>query len=81
MFERTCGDLEKLVAYGVYIGTASPYGMQGFLVYLYPESAKGYGTVVVATHAKFDLNFHPCHSVSARTSRLPVVTPDPRLRL
>ena len=44
---------------GVYIGTAAPYGMQGFLVYVFPESGKGYGTVVVATHAKFDLSFFP----------------------
>ena len=53
---------------GVYIGTASPYGMQGFLVYLYPESGKGYGTVVVATHAKFDLNFFPARRNNKRVA-------------
>ena len=51
---------------GVYIGTAAPYGMQGFLVYVFPESSRGYGTVVVATHAKFDLNFFPARRNNKR---------------
>jgi hypothetical protein len=51
---------------GVYIGTAAPYGMQGFLVYVFPESGKGYGTVVIATHAKFDLNFFPARRNNKR---------------
>ena len=48
------------------IGTAAPYGMQGFLVYVLPESGKGYGTVVIATHAKFDLNFFPARRNNKR---------------
>ena len=50
----------------MYIGTAAPYGMQGFLVYVFPESGKGYGTVVIATHAKFDLNFFPARRNNKR---------------
>ena len=53
---------------GVYIGTAAPYGMQGFLVYVFPEGGKGYGTVVVATHAKFDLNFFPARRNNKRVA-------------
>ena len=53
---------------GVYIGTAAPYGMQGFLVYVFPESGKGYGTVVVATHAKFDLTFFPARRNNKRVA-------------
>jgi len=44
---------------GIYLGKAFPFGMQGFLVYVFPEGGRGYGTVVVATHAKFDLTFFP----------------------
>ena len=40
--------------------------MQGFLVYVLPESGKGYGTVVIATHAKFDLNFFPARRNNKR---------------
>ena len=33
--------------------------MQGYLVYVFPEGGKGFGTAVVATHAKFDVTFFP----------------------
>jgi hypothetical protein len=42
--------------------------MQGFLVYVFPESGKGYGTVVVATHAKFDLTFFPARRNNKRVA-------------
>ena len=51
---------------GVYIGTATAYGMQGFLVYLFPEQGHGAGTVVVATHAKFDVNYFPARKNDKR---------------
>jgi hypothetical protein len=51
---------------GVYIGTAAPYGMQGFLVYVFSESGKGQGTVVVSTHAKFDLTYFPARRTNKR---------------
>ena len=34
---------------GVYLGTAAPYGMTGFLIYLFAENRQGAGKVVVAT--------------------------------
>ena len=51
---------------GVYVGTAAPYGMQGFLVYVFSESGKGQGTVVVSTHAKFDLTYFPARRTNKR---------------
>ena len=51
---------------GVYIGTATAYGMQGFLVYLFPERGHGAGTVVVATHAKFDVSYFPARKSDRR---------------
>ena len=50
----------------MYIGTATAYGMQGFLVYLFPEQGHGAGTVVVATHAKFDVNYFPARKSDER---------------
>ena len=50
----------------MYIGTATAYGMQGFLVYLFPEQGHGAGTVVVATHAKFDVNYFPARKNDKR---------------
>jgi hypothetical protein len=55
---------------GVYLGTAFPYGMQGFLVYVFPEGGSGYGTVVIATHAKFDLTFFPARKNNKRVRDL-----------
>jgi hypothetical protein len=51
---------------GIYIGTAAPYGMQGYLVYVFPEGGKGFGTAGVATHAKFDVTFFPAHRNNKR---------------
>ena len=51
---------------GVYIGTAAPYGMTGFLVYLFAENRRGAGQVVVATHAKFDRSFFPARKHNKR---------------
>jgi hypothetical protein len=51
---------------GIYIGTAAPYGMQGYLVYVFPEGGKGFGTAVVATHAKFDVTFFPARRNNQR---------------
>jgi hypothetical protein len=52
---------------GIYIGTAAPYGMQGYLVYVFPEGGtKGFGTAVVATHAKFDVTFFPARRHNQR---------------
>ena len=55
---------------GVYLGTAFPYGMQGFLVYVFPEGGSGYCTVVIATHAKFDLTFFPARKNNKRVRDL-----------
>ena len=51
---------------GVYIGTATAYGMQGFLVYLFPEQGHGAETVVIATHVKFDVSYFPARKSDKR---------------
>ena len=55
---------------GIYLGTAFPYGTQGFLVYVFPEGGRGDSTVVVATHAKFDLTFFPARKNNKRVKDL-----------
>ena len=51
---------------GIYIGTAAPYNMTGFLVYLFPERGRGAGRVIVATHAKFDKGYFPARKHEKR---------------
>ena len=53
---------------GVYIGTAAPYNMTGFLVYLFPESNRGAGKVIVATHARFDRYYFPARKHDKRVT-------------
>ena len=53
---------------GVYIGTAAPYHMTGFLVYLFPESNRGAGKVIVATHARFDRYYFPARKHDKRVT-------------
>jgi len=40
--------------------------MHGYLVYVFPEGGKGFGTAVVATHAKFDVTFFPARRNNQR---------------
>jgi hypothetical protein len=41
--------------------------MQGYLVYVFPEGGtKGFGTAVVANHAKFDVTFFPARRNNQR---------------
>ena len=70
---------------GVYIGTAAPYNMTGFLVYLFPERGRGAGRVTVATHAKFDKGYFPArkhekriHDLLSTTSSLSTDSPTER---
>ena len=55
---------------GIYIGTAAPYNMTGFLVYLFPEHGRGAGRVTVATHAKFDKGYFPARKHEKRINDL-----------
>ena len=50
--------------------------MQGYLVYVFPEGGRGhYGTVVIATHAKFDLTFFPARKNNKRVKDLFLTLP------